>query len=321
MSKDTQSRKWQITINHPLDHGFHHDKIKEELDGLKSTLYYCMADESGSTHHTHVYVAFSSAVRFSTMKNHFPEAHLEIAKGTSEQNRDYIQKSGKWEKDTKHGTSIPGTFEEFGTMPVERQGARNELADLYDMIKSGSSNFEIMEETPEHILHLDKIDRARLVIKAEEYKTTFRNLEVTYIWGSTGAGKTRHVMECHGYKNVYRVSDYDHPFDIYEGQDVLLFDEFRSQIKISDLLNYLDGYPLQLPARYANKQACYTKVYIVSNITLEQQYPNIRLEQTSTWLALKRRIHKVQYFPNSNEHDFLTAMSDAEFAKLMHRDT
>ena len=27
--KDSQSRKWMITINNPLDKGFSHDKIKE----------------------------------------------------------------------------------------------------------------------------------------------------------------------------------------------------------------------------------------------------------------------------------------------------
>ncbi|WP_258111599.1 hypothetical protein [Alicyclobacillus sp. SP_1] len=318
MPKDTQSRKWQITINNPLDYGFTHERIKKELDHLKSTLYYCMADELGSTHHTHIYVVFSSAVRFSTIKNCFNEAHLEIAHGTSEQNRDYIMKAGKWSNDKKHGTTIPGTFEEHGEMPVERKGTRNDLADLYDMIKSGSTNFEIMEQIPEHLLHIDKIDRARLVIKAEEYKTKFRKLEVNYIWGPTGVGKTKYVMEKHGYSTVYRVTDYEHPFDQYESQDVLLFDEFRSQLKISDMLNYLDGYPLQLPCRYTNRQACYTKVYILSNMMLEQQYTNIRMEQASTWMAFKRRIHKVQYF--QGEHDFLPPATASDLKKLMKRE-
>ena len=29
-------------------------------------------------------------------------------------------------------------------MPIERQGARNDLADLYAMIKEGLSNYEIL---------------------------------------------------------------------------------------------------------------------------------------------------------------------------------
>lgn len=133
MMQNTQSRKWQLTINAPLEKGFTHERIKEELQKLKSLIYWCMADEMGSTYHIHIYICFSSAVRFSTLKNRFNEAHLEIARGTSEQNRNYIAKAGKWENDKKHGTSIPGTFEEYGELPVERQGARNDLADLYDL--------------------------------------------------------------------------------------------------------------------------------------------------------------------------------------------
>lgn len=113
------------------------------------------------------------------------------------------------------------------------------------------------------------------------------------MWGAPGVGKTRSVMDKYGYENVYRVTNYDHPFDEYRGQDVMMFEEFRSGFKIGDLLNYLDIYPLSLPSRYNNKVACYTKVYILSNIPLEQQYSEIQREQPATWAALLRRIHHV----------------------------
>ena len=66
-------------------------------------------------------------------------------------------------------------------------------------------------------------------------------------------------MELYGYENVYHVTNYDHPFDDYRGQNVILFDEFRSSLPVADMLKYLDGYPLMLPCRYSNKVACYTK--------------------------------------------------------------
>ena len=44
---------------------------------------------------------------------------------------------------------------------------------------------------------------------------------------------------------------------------------------------------------YADKVACYTKVYLISNVPLEQQYPVIQAEQPKTWNALKRRIRNV----------------------------
>lgn len=100
-------------------------------------------------------------------------------------------------------------------------------------------------------------------------------------------------MEKYGYENVFRVTNYDHPFDGYSGQDVMLFDEFRSSLPLSNMLCYLDGYPLMLPCRYANRVACYTKVYIISNIPLEKQYPNVQLEELASFEAFKRRLTSV----------------------------
>ena len=102
-------------------------------------------------------------------------------------------------------------------------------------------------------------------------------------------------MELYGYANVYRVMDYAHPFDNYKGQDVILFDEFRSQLPLSAILGYLDGYPVELPCRYTNKIACFTKVFIVTNIPLEQQYPNVQQNEPGSWAAFKRRIQAVQH--------------------------
>lgn len=295
MSTDRQSRKWVITLNRPLEKGYDHARIKELLAD-KSVIYACLADESGSSHHTHIYVVFRGGVRFSTMKKLFPEAHLEIAKGNSEQNRDYISKSGKWENDKKHGTIIPGTFEEWGDMPIEQPGASNIHKDVLEKIKEGASDYEIIEEFPSHMYKIDKIEKVRQLTRFREFKDKYRELEITYIWGTTGLGKTRHVLEKHGYENVYRVTDYSHPFDEYTGEDVLLFDEFHSQLPITQMLTYLEGYPTKLPCRYANKQACFTKIYIISNMPFEQQYPNIKLEKPTTWAALKRRIQTVVQF-------------------------
>ncbi|MEG1810317.1 MAG: replication protein [Clostridia bacterium] len=296
MVNDSRSRKWQITINNPCDKGFSHNSIKDILTTFKSLLYWCMCDEIGTTFHTHVFIALGGAVRFSTLQNKFDGAHFEMAYGTCQQNRDYICKSGKWEKDRKKETNLTDTFEEFGVLPVERQGQRNDIIDLYDMIKSGCSNYEILETNATYMLNLDKVERTRQIIRDDKYCKVFRHLEVTYIFGNAGSGKTRSVMDQYGYENVYRVTDYDHPFDSYNGQDVIVFEEFRSSIKISDMLNYLDGYPLELPCRYANKVACFTKCYIITNIPLEHQYESVQQDYNESWLAFLRRIHFVHEY-------------------------
>ena len=82
-------------------------------------------------------------------------------------------------------------------------------------------------------------------------------------------------------------------FDQYQGQDILVFDEFTSQVPLSDMLNYLDRYPLMLPARYADRAACYTKVYIISNLPLTEQYKGEQARAPERWAAFCRRLTRV----------------------------
>lgn len=302
-SKDPQANKYQLTINNPADHGLTHEEIKKILTNDFSTAVYgCMADEKGETYHTHILICFSSRVRFSKVKRHFPSAHIEIVKGTVTDNVNYIKKSGKWENDEKHGTQIEGTFEEWGTRPPDSAGKNSDMTDLYQLVKEGLSNADIIALNQDYILHIDKLDKLRTTLLIDENKRNRRlDLRVTYIYGKTGTGKTRGVLDEFGDENVYRVTDYDHPFDGYECQSVILFDEFRSSLPIKDMLNYLDIYPIQLPARYANKFACYQKVFIISNWKLEDQYSELQKHDKESWQAFLRRIHQVKVYNDVND--------------------
>ncbi|GHV17829.1 hypothetical protein FACS18949_14800 [Clostridia bacterium] len=299
--KDTQSRKWQLTLNNPINKGYTHANIEEALRTLKALVYFCMADEEAQTPHTHIFIAADSAIRFSTVKRLFPEAHIEPAHGSSKENRDYISKSGKWENDAKHGTKIEGTFEEWGDMPNEKQGQRNDLKDIYDALRDGKTAHEIVQENPTLILQSDKIERARQFLLNEQYKLEFRKLDVSYVFGRTATGKTRFIMETYGYDNVYRTTSYRNCFDRYNGQKVLLLDEFRGELPLSFMLNVLDGYPLSLNARYTDRQACYDKVFIVSNEDLRGLYTWERLNQRDSYEAFLRRIHHVIVYTGVNQ--------------------
>ncbi len=294
-----RSRKWLLTINNPADIGYTHEFIKMQLGNIKNLDYFCMCDEIGvksQVYHTHLFLYRQDAMRFNQIKKLLPSAHIDFCRGTCQENRDYCLKQGKYAGSRKEETNLKDTFEESGDMPLERQGQRNDLMDLYDMIKGGLTNYEILEGNPQYMMNLDKIDSCRQVVNEEKYRTTFRKMHVAYYYGKTGKGKTRSVMEKHGFEAVYRVTDYLHPFDNYQGQPVVVFEEFHSDLKIQNMLNYLDGYPLVLPSRYSNKVACFETVYIISNLKLEDQYRNIQREYMETWEAFLRRIQAVKVF-------------------------
>lgn len=302
------SRKWLITINNPQEKGLSHEVIRSRLSTLRgSTLYWCFCDEVGDecvTLHTHVFIYRAGAFTWEQIDNLFPDCHRDNCVGKAQEIRAYVLKDGeKYHKDKgghydyvdsgnkRHlGINYSNTFEEFGKCPEEHQGVSSAAETIVAMIRDGASNADIVDAVSSAYKDIEKIERTRSMYRDAEFKHKWRDLEVTYIFGKTGSGKTRSVMEKYGYENVYRVTDYKHPFDSYDGQDVIIFEEFRSGLKHGDMLNYLDGYPLLLPCRYFNRQACFTKVYIITNIPPDEQYQGV--DKESRW-AFFRRIHKV----------------------------
>jgi len=298
MANNSQSRKWTLVINNPHDCGLTHEAIGEIMRRF-SPDYFCMADEIATTgtYHTHVFMFCSSPVRFSTIKGRFPTAHIEKAYGSALQNREYVAKSGKWANDEKVDTVVDGSFYEHGDIPTESEEKNPGMFRLIRNIRDGMSTIEIIEDNPKLAFKIRDIDTLRQTLLSERYSTENRDIEVVYIFGTSGAGKTRYIFSQHNPRDIYRVTNYRGgkgiSFDGYHGQDVLVFEEFHSQVPIEEMLNYLDIYPIFLPARYNDKIACFTKVYLTSNLPLDVQYKAVQWNHRKTWQAFLRRIHKV----------------------------
>lgn len=294
MARKSASRKYQLTINNPIDKGYTHDKIKAVFDDFKGLVYYCMCDEIGEqgTYHTHIFFICRNAVMFDTVKSRFYGAHIEKVLGSNEENYNYIRKIGEKYQD-KVETNLSDTFEEYGTLPPDRASNSSIDEEIYQLVKEGKSNFEILEIFPKAYTRIDKINKTREIINSQIFEEKLRFVQVSYIWGKAGCGKTSYVMNKYGLKNVYRVTNYKNPFDGYKGQKVIVFEEFRSSIDIKDMLSYLDIYPLDLPCRYQDKIAQYDTVYIITNIPLEKQYIETQKFENETWQAFRRRIDEV----------------------------
>lgn len=312
---NTKSRKYQLTINNPADFQLNHDTINSIMQSIKWE-YYCLCDEIGEqgTPHIHLFFVVKNAIRFSTVKKLFPSAHIEKVNGTCQQNRDYIRKEGKYLDSDKKETNLIDTFEEYGEMPLDVVTKNETISEqVFQLLENDCSISEIIRKFPSYATKISQLEKARQTILEERYRDTWRDVAVHYIYGETGTGKTRSVMEKYGYSNVYKITNYKNPFDNYKNEPVILFDEFHSSIPIGDMLQYLDGYPCRLPARFSDKTACYTTVYIISNIDLNKQYPNIQTESVSTWNAFVRRISTVKQF---SKNDKLPFTSDNESAVI-----
>lgn len=312
----SRSRKWQITINNPDEHEINSDVINKIMKEI-SWQYYCFAYEIGEQEHTphiHLYFFCTNAVSFDRLKKLFPCAHLEACKGTSQDNRNYIRKEGK--HSDKRITSLLDTFEEYGEMPLE-VATKNETvsSDVLDMLENGCSNTEIIKAHPSYLSKISHLNACRTELLQERFKYCNRdNLTVHYIYGKTRTGKTTSVLNEYGNENVYRVNNYQHPFDNYNCEPILFLDEFHGNIPLTDILQILDKPPCRLAARYNDKYACYDKVFIASNIDLSKQYQNIQCTDVDSWNAFIARFTTVTEFVKDENIPF----SDGQFNRIEH---
>lgn len=307
MNTDKAERDYFFDILNPRKHNLNWNKTIELIKKFKP-YYFCISYEKGLKTHTphyHVYFRCKSAVRFSTWKKRFPTANKTTdIKGTPSQCREYVLKIGKWADDPKADTSIK-TYEE-GEIPISAKDKhKNSKEELLEKIKSGMTNMEIIEESPEFLFKLKDMDTIRANYLSEKYSKEFRDVKTFFIFGSTATYKTSYVYKRFEAKDIFRIHNYQNLnslWDGYSGQKVILFDEFVGQIPIELMLILTDKFPiLNLNARYNNKIAMYEYVFFCSNTHYDDIYKSERTWRTSTWKAWDRRIQNVWEFRKNND--------------------
>lgn len=278
--KDTQSRDWMLTI--PVRQHAEED-LQSFFESIGAGAVFQRENgEKSGYEHFQCFMQASAPIRFSTLKNHLKkagmqDAHIEPRRKSVEDCVAYCSKA-----ETRVGETVY-----VGRIHMrDHQGARNDLVELREKILDGASVDEVLlddseAKTARYTRWLGDLVAAR---DRRQYGTQMRELEVHYLWGAPGVGKTRYIYEHYPIADIYRVTDYRYPFDEYAGQRVLVLDEYDSQFTWENLLCYLDRYPIALPARYHNKQACFTVVWILSNKPLHAQYESIAGERRFAFL-------------------------------------
>lgn len=308
------SRSYLLTIPADVDNdGYSQVEVQERLKNYTYVGQLEEGEEVNETtgkHYLHwqVYIENETPIYFETLRRAFDKkaAHIEKRQGTKRQAYEYCTKEDK----TYQGVRIQN-----GDIELEdNKGKRTDLQNIADEILAGASEEDVLIKYPQSAHCMAYIRKLRETYIKKTYGEKLRDdLRVTYIYGSSGSGKTRSIYDTYKFSEVYRVTDYEHPFDNYNYEPVMVFDEFNSQIKIELMLTLLDIYPVQLPCRYNNKWACYTQVYIISNIPLDKQYDDpwkpILREQDK---AFRRRIDQViKYYYDTDGQ----ARCETEFAR------
>lgn len=247
-----RSRYWCFTLN---NYDLEDEADIQAARNLQYLVYGREVGENG-TPHLQGYIEFTDRVRMATIKNrtNCQEMHLEVAKGNAAQNRVYCTKQGSY-----HEEGIP----------------ENKVVTLMSMIQTGAQDMEIYEAFPNQF-----IKNHAGISRAKKLYLPDRNwiMDIELYMGSSGTGKTVAAWKYWYEKkeSIFEVNlQSNFPMDGYDGEEIILLDEFRSQLPFGFLLKLLDSKPLKLNIKYGSTKIQATRIIITSNQWPWEWYPKI----------------------------------------------
>ena len=267
-----QARRFQLTLNQVELY----DDIVSYLVQRKSFKYLLSCKEKAPStdhEHIHIFVCFSNAVRLSQTK--LAGAHVEICHGSNKQNIDYIRKDGN-------------IIEELGDCPLQGVSFNQTVGELKQMDDPSSLPARMFHTWRDITLWNQSMSKARV------YKP---GIKVFYIWGDSGVGKTKYVMDQLNEDDAFDRVKYCNGFwtgvSMDESVRIAIYDDFRSSdMKPNEFINFIDYYANVMNLKGAHVINHYDVIYITSIFDpkhiYEQSYAE---EQRKQWLRRMEVIH------------------------------
>lgn len=291
--KPIQSRNWCFTDFSMLN-------IEEIYKNYNDIIrYICFGKEICPTSkklHYQGWVQFYNKKRFGGVKRIFNnKIHLESCRGSEYDNNKYCMKDNN--------------YKYFGTF--KSQGQRSDLEAIKHNIDCGENIGTIMNDNFNTYCRYRKgiLDYYELTTKNLTKK--FRNVKVIIHSGATNTGKTRSAMK---YNNSYKINGSELKwFDGYNQEKTLIIDEYDNDVKITKLLNILDGYHLRLPIKGGFTYANWNTVIITTNLNKNEFHINAKKKHRD---ALFRRIN---LWKNFNKEDYKLQLLDDYLEKQFYK--
>lgn len=265
-AKMTGAKNYQLTVNNV-------DAFDDVLCYVRSLCpnYMIACKEKAPTTghvHYHVYVQFPNSRRLSVKK--LCGAHVEKCKGSPEQNIKYIKKDGDvvCEEGAPRLNYMPSIKKLKDMTPDERDGLS---ANMYNIVQ------KINNEEKKYI-------------KGTDYH---KEVQVFYVYGESGSGKTKYSIEHIG-DRLFNEVKYDGNFwhGVTEDCDIALYDDWRdSHMKPAEFINFIDYNRHIMNVKGGSVRNNYKEIYITSVQSPDEIYKNVEGEPRKQWERRMKIIH------------------------------
>lgn len=175
----------------------------------------------------------------------FKGVHVEVVRGTSDENIKYCSKDGK--------------YKEFGERP--KQGKRTDLEKLKEELIKGKKDMDevIIElSVDENMKYYKALERIRDIHYQKNIKKEMT--EGIWLFGETGTGKSHMAFNNFDHKTHYVYEDDNGWWDNYKQQNNVIINDFRGDtMKYNQLLQLCDKWPVSV------KRRCRSPIPFTSN--------------------------------------------------------
>ena len=240
-----------LTINN------HTPEDYKSIDAFRPECRYMIVGveiSDSNTPHLQCYFQLVRRLSFNTVKRQFPTAHIEPARGTALENKNYCSKTGD--------------YWEYGEL--KSPGRRTDLALVADLAKTPRSLLDIIEDTSISL----PIQSFKVLKELKEiYEQKKRNVPyVIWLYGRSGSGKTSSAFT--SLPDAY----FKTPGSLkwwygYQGEQDIIIDDFRPNAgDFIRLLSLLDKYPCQVEYKGGIKQFYGDFIIITSPRSVESTF-------------------------------------------------
>lgn len=247
-------RTWCFTLNNYTDDDERLLGSLYEQGTCRWVLFGRECGESGTPHLQGV-LTLAKPSRRAALSRLIPRAHLEPCR-SRESSADYCKKEGN--------------FVEFGTTERSSQGKRSDLEDAIETFRESGIDAVRTLHPAVYVKYPSGFNHLRV----DEPRDPGTPPEVSWIYGPTGVGKTRHVVS--NEPSLWISGENLRWFNGYDNQEAVLFDDFRGDFcTFHWLLRLLDRYPVRVEVKGGTREFRPKRIYVTCPYHPRDIYPTV----------------------------------------------
>ncbi len=189
-------------------------------------------------------------------------------------------------------------WREAGVVPDNLKRSGDKHRELLECVKNGGTEMDVLEMHPQ--LGIQYFGNFSRMIGIYSKPVDRTDLQVYVIFGKTRVGKSHFVRRILLDGDNSTVFNKPHPANPtatdfwplnYGRSTRVLFDDWHpKKYNITDMLNYLQEYAMSVPYKGGYMPACWNRIYITTNVPIDQWYDHLPESYKGNVEALKARI-------------------------------